>query len=188
MDEINETIETNETDRMPEKKDYDGLKFSVQVEGSDMVNFIMYHNYSGIQGWFGVVISLAALVYLIVDFANMDWTVRIVMLVIGLLFTVVNPLMLYMKAKKQAATNESLKLPIQYTLSENELVIEQGEEQLIVPWDQLRIIKDSGRSLIVYVTRMRAFIWPKGKLGSQYNEVTKLLTKKMGSARVRIKK
>ena len=72
MDEINETIETNETDRMPEMKDYDGLKFSVQVEGSDMVNFIMYHNYSGIQGWFGVVISLAALVYLIVDFANMD--------------------------------------------------------------------------------------------------------------------
>ena len=110
------------------------------------------------------------------------------MLVIGLLFTVVNPLMLYMKAKKQAATNESLKLPIQYTLSENELVIEQGEEQLIVPWDQLRIIKDSGRSLIVYVTRMRAFIWPKAKLGRQYNEVTKLLTKKMGSARVRIKK
>ena len=185
MDEINESIET---DRLQEKKENGGLKFSVQLESSDMVNFIMYHNYSGIQGWFGVVISLAAFVYLIVDFADMDWTVRIVMLVIGLLFTVVNPLMLYMKAKKQAVTNESLKLPIQYTLSENELVIEQGEEQLIVPWDQLRIIKDSSRSLIVYVTRMRAFIWPKEKLGSQYNEVTKLLMKKMGSARVRIKK
>lgn len=184
--EIGEVVDTLE-DEIPSKGNYDGLKVSLQVDSADMVNFMLHHNYSGVQGWFGVIISIAALVYLIVDFGQMDWTMRIVMFVIGLLFTVVNPLMLCFKAKKQVATNETFKMPIDYILSDKALVIEQGEEQLVVPWEDLRVIKDSGRSLIVYVTRMRAFIWPKEKLGNQYDDVKKILLEKMGAARVRIK-
>jgi len=170
-----------------EKKVYDGLKLSMRLDAKDMVNFMFYHNYSGIQGWIGVVISVAALVWLAVDFSDMEWTTRIVMFIIGLLFIVVNPLMLYVKAKKQVASNPTFQMPIDYTLSEDVLVIEQGDAQLAVPWKDLHIIKDSGRSLIVYVTRMRAFIWPKEKLGDNYPEVTKLLMDKVGQARVRLK-
>lgn len=170
-----------------EKKDYDGIKFSVKVHEKDMVDFVMHHSYSSISGWIGVVLSVAAIIYLIVGFNQFDNLVRGALIVIGLLFTVINPIMLYFKAKKQVRVNKMFENPVDYILNEKYLVIEQNQEQLAMPWENLYIVKETGRSLIVYVTRMRAFIWSKEQLGSLQEEIKSTLLDKMGSARVRLK-
>lgn len=177
----------NDREEIQEKINYDGLKFSVKIGGDDMVNFVLRHSYSGISGWGGVVLSIAAIIYLIVSFSSLDMVGRAALALIGILFTVVNPLMLIYKARRQVKSNRMFDIPIEYTLSDDVLVIEQGEEQLTVPWENIRLVKDTKRSLIVYVTKIRAFIWPKSQIAGQYDEITKTLLDKMGSARVRLK-
>lgn len=174
-------------DELNEKKEYEGLKFSVTVKSKNMTDFVLHHNYTSAQGWIGIIISIGALVYLCINFSSMNMTTRGVLLVIGLLFTVINPSMLILKAKKQVADNPTFKTPINYTLAEEALVIEQGEQQSVIGWDQLRLIKESKHVLIVYVTKVRAFIWPKDQIDQKYKEISDLLIQKMGVSRVRLK-
>ena len=192
-DNINEAKDVNEVveetaEEIVEKKEYDGIKFSVKIDGDDMVNFILKHSYSNISGWLGVAISLFAIVYLVLSYKQNDMSMNIALIFIGCLFTIVNPIMLTYKAKKQVKTNPTFEIPIDYTLADEALVIEQKEDQVVLPWNEIRIVKDFGRSLIVYVSKVRAFIMPKNQIGDQYEAVTKLMTEKMTSARVRLKK
>lgn len=172
---------------MEDKKVYDGLKFTVKMESKDMVNFVLYHTYSNISGWIGVVISIVAIILLIARFYTYENSTRIVLLIVGLLFTVVNPLMLCYKAQKQVKSNAMFHIPVEYTMTDEFLAIEQGHEQLEVPWENIRLVKDTGRSLIVYVTKIRAFVWPKKQLDAQYEQAAALLVEKIGSAKVHIK-
>ncbi len=183
-----EAAESQDLEKIvPEKKVYEGFKFSVLMTERDMKHFVLYHNYSSFQGWIGIIISAAALIYLVVGFADMNWTTRVVFLIIGLLFTVVNPLMLCVKARQQVRKNPTFQTPLDYILADEALVIEQDEAQAAIPWGELRLIKETKYILIVYVTKMRAFIWPKDQLDSQYREITDILRQKMDASRLRLK-
>ena len=192
---VSDVIETDEVetsdeqnDEKKEKEHFEGIKITVKISEKDMADFMLKHAYSSISGWFGVVLSVAALIYLVIGYAEMIWSTRIALLFIGVLFTIVNPVMLVSKAKKQVKKNKMFEVPIDYILSEKVLVIEQGEEQLTVPWENIQLVRSSKRSLIVYITKIRACIWPKAQIGAQYKDVEAFLTEKMGSARVRISK
>lgn len=192
---VSDVIETDEVetsdeqnDEKKEKEHFEGIKITVKISEKDMADFMLKHAYSSISGWFGVVLSVAALIYLVIGYAEMIWSTRIALLFIGVLFTIVNPVMLVSKAKKQVKKNKMFEVPIDYILSEKVLVIEQGEEQLTVPWENIQLVRSSKRSLIVYITKNRACIWPKAQIGAQYKDVEAFLTEKMGSARVRISK
>lgn len=170
------------------KESYEGLKIAFDINVKDMTDFMLYHTYSRIQGWFGFAVSVFAIGYLIVRFNELAPNRQLFLLILGLLFTVINPLMLRSKAKKQVESNPSFKVPIVYTLADEGLVVEQGDIQEVHPWENVVIVKDSKHSLIVYVSRVRAFIWPKAKYAQSYDEVVKILVNKLGQDRVFIRK
>lgn len=170
------------------KKVYDGLRLDIKIEEKDMADFILRHNYSSPSGWIGVLISIAAIVLLIVRFDVMDMTTRFAMIVIGALFIVVNPILLVSKAKKQVRNNPMFATPITYILSDDVIAIEQNGEQLTIPWTDIRVVKSSKKAIVVYVTRVRALLWPTTQIEAQYDDILKLLNEKLGTARVRIGK
>ena len=171
-----------------QKKYYSGIKFSIQISEKDMVNFVLTHSYRQPAAWIGILFSLLAIVFLICQFESLTLVNRLIMLFVGLIFTVINPMLLRSKAIKQAHTNLTVQKPATYILSERVLVIEQGKEQLTVPWESLFEIRDTGRSLVIYLDRSKAFIWPKAKLGEKYDQVTTVLREKITDKRLKIKK
>ena len=51
-----------------------------------------------------------------------------------------------------------------------------------------RVVKGSKKAIVVYVTRVRALLWPMTQIEAQYDDILKLLNEKLGTARVRVDK
>ena len=160
--------------------------FDIKTGEKDLSNFVLHHNYRSASGVIGVILSAAAIIYLIAGFNTMDNLMRGALLVIGLLFTVVNPMMLASKAKRQARTNKSFQIPIHYSMTASYLVLTQDDQWVQIPWKNVYKVTDSGRSIVVYVSRIRAFIWPKAQLGSKQELVMSVLRKKVAPAKIKI--
>lgn len=165
----------------------EAMKFDIKITADDLSNFILQHNYKSLHGLLSVVISLAALVYLIVDFNQLDMTKRVLLLVIALLFIVVNPLMLKLKAKTQVKRNKSFENPITYELYDKGFSLTQAEETVEIEWSNVWKAIDTGRSLVLYITSVRAFIWPKTQLGEQYPDVVRMLKTHLKPVQMKIK-
>ena len=161
------------------------MAVSIQLETKDMYSFLMLHNYRSIPGIIGVCISIAALVYLIVNFNVSDWTMKFVLIVLAALFTVVNPIMLYNKAKGQVKNNKTLLKPIIYEFTDTYLKLSQGEEAAEIPWDQIMRAKKMRGNLVIYITNVRAYVLPINQMGDQYAPIVKLMKEKMSPRRVK---
>ena len=103
-------------------------EFDVELTAGDLYAFSMRHTYGNISGIFGVVISLSCWIILAVRFGVMDTTARIALFIIGCLFTIVQPVMLYSKSKAQARQNKDINAKLHYILSSEGITVSQGEQ------------------------------------------------------------
>lgn len=146
---------------MPEL-DMEGSKeYSILIGVKDMQHFVLRHMYRSFSGWFGVIISVAALIMLC-----MGWNVygnleKIALIVLSLLFTIVQPVQLLLKAKRQVNSQEIFKAPIIYNLCKDGMVIRQGEQKVSVMWDDISRIVETRKAFFLYTSPIRAFIFPK---------------------------
>lgn len=151
----------NAPEDMPEI-DMEGSKeYQILIGVRDMQHFVLRHMYRSFSGWFGVIISAAALVMLC-----MGWNVygnleKIALIVLSLLFTIVQPVQLLMKAKRQVTSQEIFKTPIIYNLCKDGLVVRQGEQKVSVSWDDISKIVETRKAFFLYTSPVRAFIFPK---------------------------
>ena len=82
------------------------LQFKVKIGVKDLFRFLMEYNYKSIGGAFGLVISFACFGMLAYSFSDNSAQVNLLLLVVGLLFTVIQPLMLLKKAAVVTLRNE----------------------------------------------------------------------------------
>ena len=165
----------------------DEIKFKITLKVNDLYYFMMHHYYSKPAGIIGLVLSLGSLVLLITRWNVTDATAKMLYFIIAVLFTVINPLMLRTKAKAQIQRNKSLGGGLEYILSDEHLSVCLGEEKADIEWNQIIKVKDNGRELVVYMTAARAYIWPKDKLGVQYDDVTAFLKKHIDAGKIKVK-
>ncbi|MGN0203997.1 MAG: YcxB family protein [Coprococcus sp.] len=165
----------------------ENVEFKIKLSVTDLYYFMMYHYYTKISGIFGIVLSLAALIILCIRFSSLDSTGKMLLIIIALLFTVINPVMLWTKAAGQITSNKSLGGELTYALDGEHLVIKLGEEQADIPWEQVTKVKDNGRELVVYVTAARGYIWPKRQIREQYDHIIACLKKNVDAGKIFLK-
>lgn len=164
------------------------LEFKIQLSVSDLYYFMMYHYYTGMSGIFGTVLSIAAAIVLIVRFGTMSNTERLFFFIVAILFTVVNPVLMRVKAGAQIKSNKSLGGALTYSLDADQITISLGEEKAEIKWNQVVRVKDNGRELVVYVTNARGYIWPKKQIAAEYDSIVEILQSKIAAGRLRLKK
>lgn len=146
--------------------DMEGSKeYQVLIGVRDMQHFVLRHMYRSFSGWFGVIISAAAVVMLCMGwnvYGNME---KIALIVLSLLFTVVQPVQLLMKAKRQVTSQETFKTPIIYNLCKDGIVVRQDEQKVSVSWDDISRFVETRKAFFLYTSPVRAFIFPKHSLG-----------------------
>ena len=69
------------------------IDFDVDLDTNDLYSFMLRHTYSGISGIFGVIISLGSLVICALKYKELDRTAIAALIIIGLIFTVIQPVM-----------------------------------------------------------------------------------------------
>lgn len=83
--------------------------------------------------------------------------------------------MLYQKAWKQKKQNEAINAVLHYCISEDGIIVSQGQQEAKVHWYEIRKTVKTKSALYLYMSQVRAFIFPKEQLADCYDEVCALV-------------
>lgn len=155
------------------------IEFDVKLTGKELYAFSMRHTYAGISGIFGLLISLGSWIICALKFSTLDTAARIALIIIGCLFTIVQPVMLYSKARAQIRQNKNINASLHYCLTEEGIFVSQGEQEVFVKWYEIRRKVIASKAVYLYMSPVRAFIFPEEQCGEQYPEICRVITQQM---------
>ena len=153
----------------------DTISFSVQMTVKDVYRFNMYHVYHSASGLVGLLLSLLALGNLIISFDSLADQGKTIMTIVALWFTVLEPIMVYRRAKKQVKKIKSYHKPLHYTIGEQGITVSQDEESQTMEWNRLRKIVKTRQQILIYSSRVHAFIFPRTAWQDQEQKMQSLL-------------
>lgn len=158
-------------------------KISVKLNTMDMYCFLMSHEYSAFSGLFGLAVSLLAIVALVLGVGEGDRNTQILLGLVALCFTVLNPLRLLLRAQKQITLNPTFHKPIEYSFGEAGMHIAQDGQEMDVAWGDMRKLVTGKRIMILYLSKVVGYIFPRSQCGGKYEEISAMITAHMDQAK-----
>lgn len=156
------------------------LELTVKIEAGDLYDYMLMHSYNSPAGLVGSAFGALLIVF---AFATQQW----IFIVLGLVMLLYLPWTLFIKSRSQILSNPSFQEPLQYTLDEEGLTVSQGEAQEKMAWEDMHKAVSTGRSIIVYTSRVNATIFPKRQLGDRRSAVIEMISTHMPPAKVKIR-
>lgn len=147
------------------------IDFDVTLRVKDLFVFTMRHTYLSISGVFSLFISFGSLFICLWNLKQFGTTTIMALLFVALLFTVVQPLMLYAKCRVQIKKSDSINQALHYTLAEEGITVRQAEQEAEVKWYDVRKVIRAKNGLYLYMSPVRAFIFPKEQCAEQYEAI-----------------
>ncbi len=151
------------------------IKASVTVTAKDLFCFMLQHTYRSIGGVLSLLFSIASFVMLLYCFTTVEFAYKVILVICSLLFTVINPFLLYLRSAKQVKRNPGFSTPIVYTFTKKGFTMEQGQEKATALWTDLWKIRDGKKYLYLYGNSVRANILPKSQLDGQSETILQLI-------------
>ncbi len=150
------------------------IEFDAQLDKKTLNHFLVRNNFLRVGGVFGLLISLAAIVGLIVFWQYFVLTQRLILIFLGLMFTVIQPLTLLVKGWNQLKTG-TFREPFHYVFSEKGIEITNIAGSASVEWEMIRRVVTTKEAIYIYMNSVSAFIIPKAACHSEYVELAKLI-------------
>ncbi|HIU03835.1 MAG TPA: YcxB family protein [Candidatus Onthocola gallistercoris] len=169
-------------------EDGQSVEFSVKVGVKEMFDFLMYYNYHSFSGVLGMLISVCSGVALLMFHNSLDSLTNFILVILFLIYIVINPILIWNRASKQIRSSDVFKYSMDYILgSKGFNVTQRGQELFRVPWDKVFRVKDTGKCLIIYLSRVNVYILPKEQLASKKADVLQMIraNTKKGTVKVR---
>ncbi len=153
------------------------VKATVKLTAKELYGFLMHNTYSTFGSYIGVLLSLGSIVgfFYMLGMPDVNPAFLVALLVIGLLFTVVQPLMLYSKAKKQVKVNEAINASLEYNISKSGIKVTQGEQSAFTTWDEIVKVTSTKNLVMLYTSRVNAYVIPKKDLKEGISELKKII-------------
>ncbi len=155
------------------------MELDVLMDKKSMTKFLIRNNFTQAGGFIGLIISIAAIVCLVVFWGKIGQAQKILLVMLGLLFTVIQPLSIWLKGLKQLKTGPFRK-PFHYVFSEEGIHVKNTAGEVDVPWEQVEkdiITKDA---IYIYMNAVSAFIIPASQCGKNFVPLAALIRKYMG--------
>ena len=156
------------------------VEFDVKITAADLYDYMLSHTYSGFSGLFGSIVgALFIIMYFSVGY--------FLYLIAGAVILLYIPCSLFLRAHKQVALNEAFKKPLHYVLTDEGVTVSQGEDEMFQEWDVVYKAKSTNRSLLIYTSKVNAWIFPKRDLGKDKEAVIQLISAHVAPDKVKIK-
>ena len=156
------------------------VEFDVKITAADLYDYMLSHTYSGFSGLFGSIVgALFIIMYFSVGY--------FLYLIAGAVILLYIPCSLFLRAHKQVALNEAFKKPLHYVLTDEGVTVSQGENEMFQEWDVVYKAKSTNRSLLIYTSKVNAWIFPKRDLGKEKEAVIQLISAHVAPNKVKIK-
>lgn len=166
-------------DKEPPFNTEGSLECKILLKEKDMRHFMFRHTYTSFSGWFGVLLSVIALAMLIIGWRQYDIIHIAALGVLALLFTVVQPFQIVLRAKNQIKRQDMFHDTLIYNLCDEGILVRQGEQYVNVDWKDISKVVYTKKAMFVYTSPVRAFILPYDQIGD-IEEFKKIIREKAG--------
>lgn len=163
------------------------VKVNVDMKEEYMVEFLLHHTYTHYSGIIGLIVGVLATAMGISTIIQGEFQASWPMFLIAVLFLIVTPVTTVNRAKQQVQKSEMFKKTIEYEFSEKGVTARQGKTSAENTWEEFMKVIETRKSVILYVTRLRAIIFPKACMGDKYDEVVKIIRTYMPASKVKIR-
>ena len=153
------------------------VSLTIQMKTGYMFNFLYWHSYHGIQGIINYGISAVAVILLLCNFMEDSETVRFWLIILALLFTVLNPALLYYKAVRQVTMTPMFKKPFTYSFDEQGFTVKQDGATARASWSDVLLIRETGKIIALYMGASNATILPKDQCKENLAELKEFIRK-----------
>ena len=151
-------------------------KYTYRTTARDLWQLSMYYIYGSLAALCNIIFTVAAFA---LGFSRWDQAQGIVrcLIVLGCcLFTVIQPLMIYAKAKKQAA---GITQDTQVSIDDSGLYIRVGDDTSQLPWKSVKRISRKPAMIIIFSDTTHGFIFTNRVLGNEKEEFYRYASSKV---------
>lgn len=156
------------------------VELDVKIEAGDLYDYMLMHTYNSAAGIMGTAFG-AVLILLAVG------TQRWAFIALGAVVILYLPWTLFIRSRRQVLSNPSFQKPLHYVLDEEGLTISQGEDSVRYLWEEMHKAVSTGRSVILYTSRVNATLFPKRQMEDKKTDVIEMISTHMPPAKVKIR-
>lgn len=156
------------------------IELDVRISASELYDYMLMHTYHSASGILGNGVGAVCVVG---GAMSGQW----IFTILGVILLLYLPWTLFLKSKQQVLANPGFQKPLHYCLDENGITVSQDEVSESQGWDQMVKAVSTGRSIIVYTSRVNATIFPKAQLGEQKDAVIGMISTHMPPGKVNIR-
>lgn len=162
-------------------------EFDITLTGKDMYRFSMYHAYTGFQGIVSILIAILCMVVACATYGSVEVTYTALYAGFALLFLFYVPCNLYIRSKRQILTSEVLRHALHYVVDEAGIHTSQKGESADLPWEQVYKAVSTKSNVLIYSSRINAYVIPKGQIAKEYEVLKDIAKKNLPAYRFKIK-
>lgn len=130
-------------------------KYQYQVQPSDLWQLQMYYTYSSYLAVINVIFIISSAALLIALWGTSPWWLRILLIFFLSLFTVIQPVGVYVRAKKSLKDNHDT---LQLTLNDQGIEVVVGDKKEFKNWSQVRGIVLKPTLAAIYTDKNHGYI------------------------------
>lgn len=163
------------------------IKFEVNMTDKIMYDFLLYHSYTSASGMLTTLVGVGCFIFAVYKGVNGDSQSAILFAALGFMLLFSTPFTLKSSAKNQVKNTEMFNKPLEYEVTEKGISVTQEGESAENAWDNVMKVVSTSKSLVIYITRVRAIILPKESMGDDYPAVVELISKHVAPKKVKIR-
>jgi len=155
------------------------MEFDVKIKSGDLYDYMMKHTYSSPAGLLG---STVGALMILVGLAKM----YVLFIILGAVLLLYLPYTLFIKSKRQSL-NPVFQKPLHYVVSDDGITISQGAVKEMVKWENMYKATSTTKSIILYTSKVNAWVFPKRELGEQTVGMIQMIMTHMDASKVKIR-
>lgn len=156
------------------------LEFDVKINAPILYDYMLHHTYSSASGLIGTTVGALLLCGFFIGGG-------ILYLIIGGVILLYLPGSLWLKSRQQAALTPAFREPLHYRLDEEGITVSQNEASETTPWENVCKAVSTKNSIIVYTSRVNAFLFPRAALGERKYELIEMISTHVPPDKVKIR-
>lgn len=147
--------------------------FNYETKASDLWQLSMYGIYKSMVGLVNVIFTAAMVLLTVKYWSEVNWYLK-GLLILGLsLFTVIQPLLIYRRAKRQVG---GMYKDMEIGFDELGVHVKSGKEKSTVRWKKMKGIVKHPTLLVIYTSSNRGYILNNKVLGKHRDALYEYVT------------
>ena len=151
------------------------VSFNVKLTNKEMFSFLMNNTYRKPMGVILFLFGIGCFVVTALTCTDMGLRSTLLLILLGSLYTIIQPIMLWRNACRQIRKNPVYQDELSYSFDDKGITVSQGENVTSKTWEECWKAADYGKIVVIYIAVNNGIILPKDAIGSQYGDFVQLV-------------